>query len=119
MIDDSILLRRFLAERSQPAFTELVQWHFPFVYRSALRQTVGNSALAEELTQAAFILLARKAPSLVKHPTLAGWLHTAVYFAAFEANRAERGRRWHEQEATRMSELTEHPSANVPPPDWS
>ena len=119
MMDDSILLRNYLAERSQAAFTELVQRHLPFVYRSALRQTEGNSALAEELTQATFVLLARKATSLMKHPTLAGWLHTTVYFAASEAKRSERRRRKHEQEATRMSELTELPGTDAPSPDWS
>jgi RNA polymerase sigma factor (sigma-70 family) len=115
-MDDATLLRKYLSGPSQSAFTELVQRHFPFVYRSALRRADGNAALAEEITQTTFILLARKAASLERHPTLAGWLHTTVTFAASDAKREERRRRWHQQEATRMPEIS---PADEPPPDWS
>ena len=99
---DSELLRRYVQTRSESAFTELVQRHLPLVYRAALRQTEGNAAEAEEISQAVFLLLARKARALLTHQTLAGWLHTTVYFTALDAKRAARRRRWYEQEAARM-----------------
>ena len=67
-MDDSELLRRYLNERSEASFAELVQRHLPLVYRAALRQTHGNAAQAEEISQAVFILLARCATSA--QPTL-------------------------------------------------
>lgn len=114
-MDDSELLRRYLTERSETAFAELVGRHLPLVYRAALRQTAGDSAQAEEVAQAVFVLLARKARALRTHQTLAGWLHTTVYYTAADARRATRRRRWYEQEASRMADI----SAADTPPDWS
>jgi len=112
---DSDLLRRYVTERSDAAFTELVQRHLPLVYRAALRQTEGDATLAQEISQAVFVLLARKARSLVGHQTLTGWLHTAVYFTAADARRAARRRRRYEQEASRMTEF----ASSETPADWS
>jgi DNA-directed RNA polymerase specialized sigma24 family protein len=65
MKDDFDLLRAYVERQSEAAFTELVERHKAMVYASALRQT-GDPSLAEEITQAVFIVLARKAASL-KH----------------------------------------------------
>jgi RNA polymerase sigma factor (sigma-70 family) len=114
-LDDFELLSRYLTEGSQLAFTELVRRHLPLVYRSALRQTYGDSVEAQEITQAVFIRLARKASSLLQHPTLSGWLHTTVYFTASENRRAARRRSRHEQQASHMLEIS---SGDTPLSDW-
>jgi RNA polymerase sigma factor (sigma-70 family) len=96
--DDIELLREYATGRSETAFTSLVQRHIHFVYSSALRQ-VYNAHLAEEVTQAVFIILARKAGSLRQGTILAGWLFNTARFVAAAELRAIARRHKHEQEA--------------------
>jgi DNA-directed RNA polymerase specialized sigma24 family protein len=58
--DDSALLRQYAENNSDEAFAALVTRHVNLVYSVALRQ-VGNPHNAEEITQAVFIILAKKA----------------------------------------------------------
>ena len=59
-MDEMALLREYATRNSEAAFAELVNRRIGFVYSAALRQT-HDAHLAEEITQAVFILLARKA----------------------------------------------------------
>jgi RNA polymerase sigma factor (sigma-70 family) len=113
MIDDNELLRRYSDERSEEAFTELVQRHVNLVYFAALRRVGGDAHLADDLTQKVFADLARKALSLKNRSVLTGWLYTSTRFAAAQAVRSERRRRTHEQEAQTMHELH-----SAQEPDW-
>jgi len=90
---DADLLRRFADERSDAAFTQLVQRRIDFVYSAALRQLAGDRHRAQEATQDVFVALARKASVLAKHPDLLGWLYTSVHFAALQLIRTEKRRR--------------------------
>ena len=85
--DDLELLRRYGTERSEAAFTELVKRHIDLVYSAALRQVSGDMPAAEDVTQAVFVDLARKAPRLGRHTSLAGWLYTSTRFLAAKARR--------------------------------
>ena len=60
---DNNLLQRYVEDRSEAAFDELVRTHKNFVY-SVCRRIVGDADLASDVTQAVFILLAEKAQSL-------------------------------------------------------
>ena len=102
MTDDAALLRRYLEDRSQAAFSELVERHVHLVYSAALRQVNGDVHRAEDVTQTVFALLARKAHALVDRPVLAGWLYTAARLVARDDLRRERRRRCREQEALAM-----------------
>src|ERR1017187_1346863 len=62
-VDDSALLRQFAESHSDEAFAELVTRHVNLVYSVALRQA-GQPQNAEEITQAVFIILAKKAAGL-------------------------------------------------------
>ncbi len=104
MTDDSDLLRRYVQERSQSAFTELVQRKTGLVYSAALRQVSGDTLLAQDVSQSVFIDLARKAPSLLDRAELTSWLYTSTRFAAHKALRAKHRRAHREQEAHTMQE---------------
>ena len=69
---------------------------------------LGNSADAEDASQAVFLTLAQK-PTL-RHACLAGWLHRVAWFVAARAAAARAIRRRHEQEAATM------PRPNPPDP---
>ncbi len=97
-MNDLQLLRVYTAEDSQDAFRTVVQRHVDLVYSTALRKT-GNATLADEVTQAVFVLLARKAPSLDENTLLSGWLYRAACFAANDLLKAEARRRRRDQES--------------------
>jgi RNA polymerase sigma factor (sigma-70 family) len=99
------LLRRYALDRSESAFTELVRQHIDLVYSAALRQVNGDNAAAQDVTQAVFTDLARKAPRLVSHTSLTGWLYTSARFEAAKARRAELRRHLREQESHAMNQL--------------
>jgi DNA-directed RNA polymerase specialized sigma24 family protein len=71
---DTDLLRRYVQDGSEKAFTEFVQRHLGLVYRVALRKSGGNRPLAEDVAQRVFTLVTRKAAVLTNHQTLFGWL---------------------------------------------
>lgn len=87
MSEDMVLLREYATRNSEEAFATLVSRHINLVY-SVARRRLDNAALAEEVTQAVFIILARKAGSLGPGTILSAWLcRTAQHIAANAANR--------------------------------
>ncbi len=85
---DSTLIGTYAREGSEDAFRILVARHVNLVFAAALRQ-VFDRGVAEEITQEVFVILARKAPRLAGHETLAGWLHRTAVLAARARIRAE------------------------------
>ena len=71
---DSQLLYAYAESHSEAAFSELVRRHVDFVYSAAVRM-VCDPHLAEDVTQGAFVALAKSATQLTQRPVLSGWLH--------------------------------------------
>ncbi len=71
--DDISLLREFTATESEAAFAALVSRHINLVYSVALR-SAGNVHAAQEISQAVFIILAKKADRWPQHAVLSGRL---------------------------------------------
>src|SRR5271155_5030406 len=97
MTSDSQLLAQFARSRSEDAFAELVRRHVDLVYSAAIRQVNGDTYLAQDVAQAVFSDLARKAPALVRRASLTGWLYTSARFAAAKMLRTEHRRHDREQ----------------------
>lgn len=106
MSDDMTLVREFAARQSETAFAVLAERHVGLVHSAALRQA-GDPHLAEEITQAVFIVLARKAATLGPKTVLAAWLYRTTCYAAADALRARRRRHAREQEAYMQSTLNQ------------
>ena len=106
MTDDMALLEEYARHNSEEAFAALVSRHVNLVYSVALRQ-VRDSHLAEEITQAVFIILARKAKSLGQKTILSGWLCRTARYAGANALTIQRRRQHREQEAHMQSILNE------------
>ena len=112
-MDDQQLLQQFVKEGSQAAFSTLVQRHINVVYAAALRQ-VREPHLAEDVTQAVFIVLHRKAHKLRAMPTLGGWLLKVTRFAAIDAMRQQALQHRHEHAAAKREAAEDDPTAE----DW-
>ena len=112
---DSELLERFCTSRCDAAFSELVERYIDLVYSAAWRQVGGDAHLAQDVTQAVFIDLARKAPDLAGRTLLGGWLYTSTRYAAAKAVRSEK--RWakREQQANTMQQSI---ADSAPEPAW-
>ena len=108
--DDHQLLAAFARENSEAAFAVLVSRHLNLVYSVALRST-GNTHAAQEISQAVFIIFARKARSLGSKTILSGWLYQTTRLTAANFLRGEIRRQRREQEAYMQSTLNE-PDAN-------
>ena len=109
---DMDLVREFARHNSEAAFTELVRRHIALVY-SVARRCTGNDSDAQDVTQAVFIILARKAAGLRERTLLPGWLYETTRFTATRLLRTNVRRQQREQEAYMQSTLNEADTADV------
>ena len=111
-VPDDRLLEQFARNGSEDAFAALVHRHIALVHSVALRHTV-NPQHAEDITQAVFVILARKAGALGRRTVLPGWLYHTARLTAANLQRAEARRVRREQEAFMQSKLEESPTDNL------
>jgi RNA polymerase sigma factor (sigma-70 family) len=104
MTSDLDLLGQFAREKSQDAFTALVNRHVNLVYSAALRQ-VHAPQLAEEIAQSVFADLARNADKLKPNTILTAWLYQVARRTAIDVIRKESRRQLREQIAVEMNDM--------------
>jgi RNA polymerase sigma factor (sigma-70 family) len=98
---DVQLLREYAATGASAPFAELVARHCDLVWSVARRQ-VRDPHLAEDVAQAVFILLARKAKLLDDHVVMSAWLVRTARFASRDALKMQARRKKHESKASEM-----------------
>ncbi len=111
-MNDMELAREFARRNSESAFAELVRRHINLVYSVAMRY-VGNSSDAQDVTQAVFIILAKKAPGLRDKTIITGWLYETTRFTATNFLRSKIRRESREQEAYMQSTLNDSETDNA------
>jgi RNA polymerase sigma factor (sigma-70 family) len=94
---DEELLRRFVFEHDEAAFTAVVEKHGPMVF-GVCRRVLRNRQDAEDAFQATFLVLARKAGSLARPGLLAAWLYGVAYRTALRARATAVQRQLHEKQ---------------------
>ncbi|HMF29076.1 MAG TPA: sigma-70 family RNA polymerase sigma factor, partial [Candidatus Cybelea sp.] len=107
-LSDRELLDRFVERRDEFAFAELVRRHGPMVL-AAGRRVLRHEHDAEDVFQAAFLVLARRASTIRQSETLSGWLYQVAYRLALRARDITNRRR----EQRLQPEAT--PCAKLPP----
>src|SRR5438552_12442460 len=95
-LSDRELLERFTQRRDDAAFTVMIERYGPMLL-GVCRRALGNLHDAEDVCQAAFLILARKAGSIRTGTKLPNWLHgvacrTAASFKRDQARRLRRER---------------------------
>src|SRR5438094_7447253 len=110
-LTDQQLLDRFTRSRDEAAFADLVRRHGPMVL-SICRRVLRHEQDAEDVFQAAFLVLVRKAGSIRQQQSVGGWLFRVSYRLALRA-RARGGRR--RERPTAPADLCA--LAAAPPPD--
>src|ERR1700722_13385125 len=95
---DQHFLQQFIAEHDEAAFAALVQRHGAMVL-GVCRNVLHHQQDAEDVCQAAFLVLARKANTIRKQQAVSSWLHGVAYRLALKARVRTKQRRDREKSA--------------------
>lgn len=87
-VPDADLIRRFVSARDEAAF-ELLVWRYRGLVADVCRRALGHSQDAEDASQAAFMILARKAGG-VRGDSLAAWLARVAHRCALRVRRSRK-----------------------------
>src|SRR5262245_8634066 len=101
-LTDGQLLGCFLDHRDEAAFAALVKRHGPMVWGVCRRLLPHHDA--EDAFQATFLVLVRKAASVVPREMVANWLYGVAHQTALHSRRTSARRRTRERQVTQMCE---------------
>jgi RNA polymerase sigma factor (sigma-70 family) len=99
---DRQLLKRFSADRDEAAFATLVRRHGPLVM-GACRRLLPQTQDAEDVFQATFLVLARKAGSIRWRDSVGNWLYGVACRLAWKTKSAVARRQAQERETAAMA----------------
>ena len=102
-LTDRELLERFALGRDERSFAVLVRRHGPMVF-AACRRALGNDHDAEDVFQAVFLVLARKAGRGGWRDCVGAWLYEVARRLAAEVRSRDSSRRHREQLSARPAE---------------
>jgi RNA polymerase sigma factor (sigma-70 family) len=102
-LTDGQLLEEYLSRRDEAALAGLVRRHGPMVW-GACRRVLPNYHDAEDAFQATFLVLVRKAASIVPREMVANWLYGVAHQTALKARATAAKRRARERQVTQMPE---------------
>jgi RNA polymerase sigma factor (sigma-70 family) len=111
---DAQLLTEFVTARDEAAFAALVRRHGPMVL-GVCRRILDHTQDAEDVFQATFLVLARKAYAVMRRETVGTWLYRVAYRTAQEARSMRTRRRAKERQVANL--LPQHAAA-VEVQDW-
>ena len=77
-LSDAILLERFVRHREEAAFAALIQRH-RLRLKGTCRRVLQNDHDIEDVLQATFLVLARKAPGISWRQSVGSWLCAVAY----------------------------------------
>src|SRR5262245_46647942 len=101
-LTDGELLDSFLIRSDEAAFEALVRRHGPMVF-GVCRRLLQAEHDAEDAFQATFLVLVRKAESIVPRDSVGNWLYGVAYRTALKAR-------------TRAARRKEQPLTDIPQP---
>jgi RNA polymerase sigma factor (sigma-70 family) len=102
-LTDGQLLERFISGREEAALEALVKRHSPMVW-GVCRRTLRNIHDAEDAFQATFLVLVRKAASVVPKEMVGNWLYGVAHQTAQNVRATATRRRKRERQVTDMPE---------------
>jgi RNA polymerase sigma factor (sigma-70 family) len=112
-LTDGQLLESFVRSTDESAFEVLVRRHGPMVL-GVCRRVLGNVHDAEDAFQATFLVLARKAGSILPRERVASWLYGVAHRTARKARTMTARRSVRERQVAHMPE----PEAVEPDNSW-
>jgi RNA polymerase sigma factor (sigma-70 family) len=114
-LTDGQLLGHYIEQRNDAAFEALVRRHGPMVL-GVCRRILGNVHDADDAFQAAFLVLVRKAGSVVPREMVANWLHGVARQTAVKARAMIARRHSREQPFAQLPDVAA--SQDEPECDW-
>jgi RNA polymerase sigma-70 factor (ECF subfamily) len=108
-VPDAHLLEAFITRHDEAAFAALVQRHGPMVW-GVCRRVLGQVQDAEDAFQATFLVLVRKAASVVPRASVGNWLYGVACRTAWKARAATAKRRAKEKQVPVMPEPPARPT---------
>ena len=103
VLSDGQLLDRFVERREASAFEAIVERYGPLVW-GVCRRVLRDHHDAEDAFQATFLVLARKAASVMPREKLGNWLYGVAFQTAMKARATRAKRRVRERPAREMTE---------------